>query len=393
MTQVNLLYKKYRISLEVLSAMCTGGGETSFYSSDEYFISQNRMYFINTSDIFRLNQQGLISNHEVENWYSIIEDDKVSQELKEHLKSISLKTEDRNKLNIHKFAYIKNISNEYIEEIPVIMGSTIKGLFRHGLEISSIEDVRYEYYRNNNKLKLKCVKKINGYATFKKDNRGNCIKDRKGNKLYMDKMVEGCYIPNDVQVMPKNSESICKNKARLCFRNTIFDDMKLSSGDMVIEKVSRYHRKTKKQGTPQYFEAADKETIFLGDIVYKLPGNKNSFTPVTAMFGDKTAIEIAFQSLRKYYDKVIEIEEKFYTDDTCLEKINEFYEHLKAANSKENTLVCKLGYSGAVSKTLIPFENTDSEDEIVPYTLNIIDRNRLPFGWVKITLEEIENEN
>lgn len=361
MFEKTLSYKKYNLSLEVLTGLCTGGGENGFYSSDEYFISNGRVYFINIRDIVKLNKNGLLSNDEVKNWYSIIEKGEIREELKRELKSIPLKTKYNNKLNIHKIAYIKKLEDDCIKEVPVIMGSTIKGLFRHGFDMSKIESVKYEYKRDKKKLKFLGIKKINNHETYKKD----------ANYKYIRKMSESEYIPDKINGNKEN--------AIMCFRNTIFNDIILESGNMSIEKVLKWSRKKRKYVIPQYYETVNRGGVFKGEIIYKLKD-------------DKTPIDIAFQNLKKYYKKVIEIEENLYVDKKYSKDIYEFYNVLKEENQKENTLVCKLGYSGAISKTLIPFESIKT-DKLFPYTLNVLDSDKLPFGWVKINLEETKDED
>lgn len=393
MDKINLALKEYKISIEVLSGLCTDSGETSYYSSDEYVIEDGNIYLLNFNDILSLREKGILEDSELESVYSdIYTKNSISDNLKKHLKSLKLLTQYDNKTDIHKFGSIKLISKDEISEIKAIMGSTIKGLFRHGFEIYNVESVNY-IYRRNKRLNLYGLNKINDKEDLiKVFPTGELSNPRYKIKFNKDKIKNY----NNIIEIEDNYEQqyIRNNSSDIIFRNTIFSDCKESKTNFAVEKIYNWNRKSEKEIVPEYYEVAQKGSLFTGKISYRyIEPRKNNLTTICLMYKDKTPIEIAVESLRKFYFKVIELEEEYYLMPQYYNKLKEFYKYLRKENEKNNQFVCKLGYSGAISKTLLCYDNLNDKEDLLPYTLKYMAQTNLPLGWVKIKLEEIEHEN
>lgn len=407
MYKTDLALKEYKISIEVISGLCTGSGDTSYYSSDEYVIEDEKIYLLNFNDILNLREKGILEDSELESVYSdIYKKNSISDKLKEHLKSLKLLTQHDNKTDIHKFGSIKLISKDEISEIKAIMGSTIKGLFRHGFEIYNVESVNYRY-RRSKKLNLYGLTTINDkdYSNYYD------VKDEKDKKNLVKKFPKGKLLNyrynikfnknqiksyNDVAEIEDDyaQEYIISNASDIIFRNAIFSDCKESEADFAVEKIYDWNRKSEEEILPQYYEVAQRGSLFVGKISYKdIESKKNNLSTISLMYKDKIPIEIALESLKKFYFKVIELEEEYYTIPKYYNELKEFYEYLRKENEKNNQFVCKLGYSGAISKTLLCYDNINDKDKLLPYTLKYMTQTNLPFGWVKIKLEEIKHEN
>jgi hypothetical protein len=270
------------------------------------------------------------------------------------------------------------------------MGSTVKGLLRHGFEMSEIKAVEYDYTRYSRKLKLRWLNTINDkdYVIIKNGKKKGISKFPTGKftpKNY--KIISGIFIDDGLR------NSINNKVGEHVFRNTIFSDCKLTQGETTIEKVSNWNRDTKKFGTPQYYETAEIGSVFNGKISCKYYSKeKSNMTAFSLDFNGETQIEIAFASLKSYYSRVIDLEENNYKIERHSEELKDFYNMLRNENSKDNQIVCKLGYCGAISKTLLSFNNTFKYN-LLPYTLKYNMKTKLPLGWVKITFQGGTNEN
>ncbi|SNV76771.1 hypothetical protein [Clostridium cochlearium] len=407
MKKFDVALKEYKITIEVLSGLCTGSNDTSYYSSDEYIVQDGKIYFINFNDILQLREKGILKDSELETVYNnICEKNFISDKLKKHLKSLRLLSGYDNKMDIHKFGSIKEISENAISEIRTITGSTIKGIFRHGFEIFNVESVNYKYERYK-RLNLYGVNTINDkdysnyyYTKEEKEKKnlircfpkGKLINYRYNIKFNKDKITNY----NDIRdIEDSNFKKNIRNIASdTIFRNIIFSDCKETKVDFVIEKIYRWNRKSKKEIIPQYYEMAQKGGLFEGKISCKdIEFKKENLTTISLMYKDKTPIEIALESLRQFYSKVIDLEEQYYIIPRYFDALKEFYKCLREENNKNNQFVCKLGYSGAISKTLLCYDNVNNKDKLLPYTSKYMAQANLPFGWVKVKLEEIKHED
>ncbi|MDU1322320.1 MAG: hypothetical protein E6931_12505 [Clostridium botulinum] len=412
MKKIDVALKEYKITIEVLSGLCTGNNDTSYYSSDEYVVQDGKAYFINFSDILKLREKGILEDSELESVYNnICEQSFISDKLKNHLKSLNLLTRYDNKTDIHKFSSIKQVSENEIFEIRTIAGSTIKGLFRHGFELFNVKSVNYEYkrnnYKNNKRLNLYGVNAINnkGYSNY------NYVKEEKDKNRLIQKFPQGKLInyryniklnrnkfiiyDNLMDIEDSSLKKDIKNKdSNIIFRNVIFSDCKESKADFVIEKIYGWNRKSKKEIIPQYYEIAQVGSLFEGKISYKnIEPEKDNLVAISLMYKDKTPIDIALESLKQFYFKVIDLEEKYYEIPIYSNNVKEFYKFLREENEKDNQFVCKLGYSGSINKTLISYDNINNKDELLPYILKYMKQTNLPFGWVKVKLEESKHED
>ncbi|SUY64266.1 Uncharacterised protein [Clostridium sporogenes] len=134
--------------------------------------------------------------------------------------------------------------------------------------------------------------------------------------------------------------------------------------------------------------------MFEGKISYKnIQPEKDNLVAISLMYKDKTPIDIALESLKQFYFKVIDLEEKYYEIPIYSNNLKEFYKFLREENEKDNQFVCKLGYSGSINKTLISYDNINNKDELLPYILKYMKQTNLPFGWVKVKLEESKHED
>lgn len=407
MKKDDVALNEYKITIEVLSGLCTGSNDTSCYSSDEYVVEDDKVYFINFNDILELREKEILEDGELQSVYNnICEKNFISDKLKKHLKSLNLLTKYDNRTYIHKFGSIKEVFENEIFETKTIAGSTIKGLFRHGFEIFDVTSVNYKY-RRNKRLNLSGLNTINNkdYSNYyyvkdesqkksfiNKFPKGKLINYKYNIKLNRDKIIE---YDNLRDIEDNDLKKDIKNRASdIIFRNAIFSDCKEASADFIIEKTYGWNRKSEKEIIPQYYEMAQKGSLFEGKIVYKnIEHEKNNLTAISLMYKNKTPIDIALQSLKQFYIKVIDLEEQYYTIPRYFKELKEFYNILREENKKENQFVCKLGYSGAISKTLLCYDNINDKDEFLPYTLKYMKESNLPFGWVKVKLEEIKHED
>lgn len=395
--------KEYKITIEVLSGLCTGSNDTSYYSSDEYVVQNGKVYFINFKDILELREKGILEDSELETLYNdICEKNFISGKLKKDLKSLKLLTKYDNKTDIYRFGSIKEVCENEIQETKTIVGSTIKGLFRHGFETFNVNTVDYEYKRDK-RLSLYGLNTINdkNYSNYyyvkdgkeknrliKKFPKGKLINPTFSIKFNKEKVVNYDDIKNIEDYHLK--KDIINKTSDIIFRNIIFSDCKESKADFVIEKVHGWNRKSEKEIIPQYYEMAKKGSLFEGEISYKnIENGKKNLASIALVYKDKNPIEIAVESLKQFYFKVADLEEQYYTIPIYSNDLREFYEYLREENKKENQFVCKLGYSGAISKTLLCYDNMNNKDMILPYTLKYMQQAKLPFGWVKVKLEEI----
>lgn len=404
MKKIDVALKEYRITIEAISGLCTGSNDTSYYSSDEYIIEDGKVYFINFNDILGLREKGILDDSELEYVYNnICEKNFISDKLKKHLKSLKLLTRYDNKTDIYKFGSVKEVSENEISEIKIIAGSTIKGLFRHGFELFNVKSVNYKYKRNK-RLNLYGVNTINDkdysnyyYVKYEEKEKKKLIKGFPKGKLinyrynikFNKKQITNY---NDVKDIEDNylKKNIRDKASDIIFRNVTFSDCKENKADFVIEKIYGWNRNSEKEVIPQYYEMAQRGSFFEGKISYKnIENEKNNLATISLMYKDKTPIEIAIESLKQFYFKVIDLEEQYYTIPMYSENLKGFYKCLREENKKDNQFVCKLGYSGAISKTLLCYDNINDKDKLLPYTLKYMQQTNLPFGWVKVRVEEI----
>ncbi|URZ03979.1 hypothetical protein [Clostridium felsineum] len=371
--------KEVNLTIEVLSGICVGGGETETYSCDDYINRENKIYFLNLADIQELFQKGKLTEELLNELYEDkILDKKIEREILKELKSVEVKEDYQNKLEIHRFANKKKLTETGIEEIKTIMGSTIKGLIRHGFEIYNVKSVKYAFKRNDkNKLLLFGIDSINNITTKKE-------------KYSLNRFPKGRYALKNYKCKEEFKSIVYKKFSDIIFKNVIFSDCEVVKGDFVIEKVESFSRTKGNFIIPSYYEIAYEGSIFKCKIVDKnvFNGKKEGNLSVNQVYYDnKNFIELSIKSLKRFYSKVIELEEEYYQIPDRDDKVKSFYSKLRQENSKPNQVVCKLGYSGAISKTLMCYEE-ENKDMLLPYNLRFMCSNRLPLGWVKINLGE-----
>lgn len=395
MKEVNAALKQYKITIKVLSGLCTCGGEKNYYSNDEYILLGDRIYFITFKDILMLKEKGILKENEIENLYNNICNKKdIGENIKKHMKSLKLSAEYNSRLNIYSFGSIQDFSCNELREIKTVMGSTIKGLFRHGFEIFNINSVNYKY-RRDKRLNLYGLNTINDKKSLYYNIKGKEEKSILIKKFPKGRLANYNFNINSRGIKNNNLLSNAKKNAiDVIFRNTIFSDCTAAKCDFAIEKICSWNRKKEEYITPQYYETAEKGSLFEGTVSYKYISNeKDNFTRISMMYNKETPIKIALDSLKDFYSKVIDLEEKYYIIPEESQKIKEFYKELREENKKPNQVVCKLGYSGAVCKTLMCYDKENDKDKLLPYTLKYVTRTNLPIGWVKIKLEESKDEN
>lgn len=374
----------YKMEVEILSPTCTGGADNLGGSDDikyhsyEYFIADDRVYFVTENDIMNLLRLGMLKYEDLDEEYEALMKNIIEkEEAKKFLKSAKLSKSLDNKIDLYRFSKSVILEENGIREIPTIFGSTIKGILRTGFITFRDADIRYTFERN--KMKKLILRKLNInniehssksvlLATFKKEeydiNIGN-FKD-------------------DVIV-------------NLIFKNIVCSDLKLYEGDMIIEKISRVNRKRKSSkkeknsGIPQYFETPQIGAKFMGEIKYKYNDNKNTLlTAFSCLSRSKEAInpvEECFIGLKKLSDSIIEAEKRIMRQIVG-DKLDSFYNTLSQENNKENQFVFKLGYSGILSKSLMALDKINlNNDEFLPYTINVVEDTKIPTGWVKIRWE------
>ncbi|PJI06538.1 MULTISPECIES: hypothetical protein [Clostridium] len=377
MSEIKPNLKEVNLTIEALSGICVGGGENEKYSSDEYVNDKGKIYFLNLMDIHDLVQKGKLTDNLACKLYGSGNLNGIFKgEIPEEIKSVELKGNYENNLEIYRFAYNKKLTETGIVEVKTIMGSTIKGLIRHGFEIYNVENVKYDFRRNtkDNKLLIKGLKSINN----------------KEEKTSLRKFPKGGFALRSYKCKDEFKYSVDKNFTDIIFRNSIFSDCELISGDFVIEKVESFSRTTDAFVIPAYYEIAEEGSVFKCKVQNKniFNGKKEgNLSVIQVWYDDKTFIELSMESLKKYYSRVIDLEEEYYKIPYDDGRIKSFYIKLREENDKPNQFVCKLGYSGAVSKTLMGYES-ENKDALLPYNLKYMSSSKLPFGWVKIKLGE-----
>lgn len=404
----------YEVEIEAITPISVGGGEETVYESYEYFINQDegRIYFITLEDLVNLYNRGFIKEEELEYEYSkLIENIFKIPEAKKYLKSVKTAGKVDNRLRLYKFARIKGFSLEkqILEEKPAIFGSTLKGILRTGYLAQKVRSCKYDFDRKNNKLILKKAV-ING-------------KEVSNNNVYRELFNISDY---DVSLNIGNSaeeenwvttEEFSKKTNRTLtdddiltaiFRNIVCSDLSLEAGELMVEKVIKFNRKTKKfkekiEGIPLYFEMAQPGTKFIGQIKYKNDtGNYDKQLSIISIQNrnqDKgytflNPVEECFSGLKKMSRYLIEAEHRILQHGFLGDQVRDFYKMLKEENEKEGQCVFKVGYSGILAKTLMAFDEdkVKKDDLYLPYTINVAEKTKLPIGWVKIAYNISSNE-
>ncbi|MCX7903892.1 MAG: hypothetical protein N2486_05230 [Caloramator sp.] len=374
----------YKIEVEVLSPTCTGGvdnlsgGDDMKYKSYEYFIQDDRIYFVGENDIMNLLNLGILRLEDLEDEYEVLINKIIEKEdAKRYLKWAKLSKRLENKIDLFRFSKSTIIEEKGIREIPTIFGSTIKGILRTGFITFRDADVRYTFERNKKKKLILKNLTIN-------------------NTEYTSKSVlAATFKKHEYTINIDNfKDDVIVN---LIFKNIVCSDLKLYEGDMIIEKISRVNRKSKSSkkeknsGIPQYFETPQIGAKFRGEIRYKYNDNKNTLlSAFSCLSKAKEAInpvEECFIGLKKLSDGIIEAEKRIMRQ-IAEDKLDNFYETLRQENKKENQFVFKLGYAGILSKTLMALDKVNlNNDEFLPYTINVVEDTKVPTGWVKIRWE------
>ncbi|SDF01287.1 CRISPR type III-A/MTUBE-associated RAMP protein Csm5 [Thermoanaerobacter thermohydrosulfuricus] len=404
----------YEVEIEAITPISVGGGEETVYESYEYFINQDegRIYFITLEDLVNLYNLGFIKEEELEYEYSkLIEKIFKLPEAKKHLKSVKIAGEVDNRLKLYKFARIKEFSLEkqIVGEKPVIFGSTLKGILRTGYLAQRVKSCKYDFYRKNNKLILKKAV-INKKEVF-------------NNEVYKQLFNISDY---DVSLNIGDSaggenwvtleEFSEKTKRALTsddiltaiFRSIVCSDLSLEAGELMVEKVIKFNRRSKKfkekmEGIPLYFEMAQPKAKFIGQIKYKNDtGNYDKQLSIISIQNrnlDKeytflNPVEECFSGLKKMSRYVIEAERRILQDSFLGDQVRDFYKMLKEENEKEGQCVFKVGYSGILGKTLMSFDEDKVKNNnlYLPYTINVTEKTKLPIGWVKIAYNISSNE-
>jgi CRISPR type III-A-associated RAMP protein Csm5 len=404
----------YEVEIEAITPISVGGGEETVCESYEYFINQDegRIYFITLEDLVNLYNLGFIREEELEYEYSkLIENIFKIPEAKKYLKSVKIAGKVDNRLRLYKFARIKEFSLEkqILKEKPVIFGSTLKGILRTGCLVQKVRSCKYDFDRKNNKLILKKAV-INKKEVF-------------NNEVYKQLFNISDY---DVSLNIGNSaeeenwvtlEEFSKKTKRTLtsddiltaiFRNIVCSDLSLKAGELMVEKVIKFNRRSKKfkekmEGIPLYFEMAQPGTKFIGQIKYKNDtGNYDKQLSIISIQNRNldeeymflNPVEECFSGLRKMSRYVIEAESRILQDSFLGKQVKNFYRMLEKENEKEGQCVFKIGYSGILAKTLMAFDEDKVKNNnlYLPYTINVAEETKLPIGWVKIAYSISSNE-
>jgi len=369
----------YKIEVEILSPTCTGGvdnisgNEDVKYNSYEYFICDDRVYFVSENDIMNLLNQGMLNDKDLDLEYEdLINKIMKNEKARNFLKSAKLSRKLENKIEFKRFAKSVIIEENGIREVPTIFGSTIKGILRTGFVAYRAIDVKYDFERKGKNLKLNSLS-INN------------------NKISKDKSIFSAVFKKDEYDINIDVNNLDADKVvNLIFKNIICSDLRLYEGNMVVEKISKIHRKSN-SGIPQYFETPEVGSKFLGEIKYKYKDGKNTLLSLFSCLSKSqdaiNPVEEAFIGLKKLGINILEVEKKIMSSIVG-DKLDGFYNTLIKANEDENQFVFKLGFSGILSKTFMALDKYNlNNDEFLPYTINVVEDTKIPTGWVKIRWE------
>jgi CRISPR type III-A-associated RAMP protein Csm5 len=400
---------RYKIELEILSPACVSGSEEISYQSHEYFIHEGRLYFVSTEDIFNLYEKGIIKEDDLDLEYKeLIDKIMKNAYAKKYLRSARLDMEIANKLELKKFGYIKKINMDEgsHEERPVIFGTTVKGMLRSGYLAYWIHDCHYSYSRTDshklkNQLKLDSVKinhkeiKEDIFADIFDKNQYTVMINTNNNDKLKENWI-GLEEYNKSHSNQINDAEVIK----LIFKNIVCHDLVLKDGEMAIEKIIKFHRKNNKEkksnhDIPLYFETPTIGSKFTGEIWYKYDtynyDKQLSIISIENSCDENTPVEECFAGLKKLSQNIINAEYEMLSKTSLGNRMKDFFEQLKKENEKEDQFVCKTGYAGILSKTLMAFDKTKikNHDNYLPYTINIAQKDMIPTGWVKIRYERI----
>lgn len=415
----------YNIEIEVLSPVCVGGtgddGRTK-YESFEYVIDNTRrkIFFINDTEILTLISEGLINEEDLDLEYSrLIKRIFSLPGIDKYIRSLNMNCESNNKLQILRFASIKEIDLESAEngrlvEKYVIPGSTIKGMLKTGYAARKMENCEYEYIRIENKkgekvsskLKLESIK-INR-KRFKNDNNVYTYLFNMDDYDIQVNMVEDNTVgetENWISLDEYNKKAGNDKKLKslslpeifnILSRNIICRDFELVEGEIAVEKAVRIDRRIKKENakskkTPIYFEAAQPGAKFCGEVRYKNDtcnyGKQLSIVSIQSRdFNFPDPVLEALNGLKKMGRFIIEAERSALNKSVISSKVKDFYNMLEKENESKGTAVFKLGYAGILAKSWMVFDDVKikSNDEFMPYTTLASEKTKLPMGWVKI---------
>jgi len=414
MVDIKLSVDIYEVEIEAITPISVGGGEETVYESYEYFINQEegKIYFITLEDLVNLYNLGFIKEKELEYEYSkLIEKIFKVPEAKKYLKSVKIAGKVDNRLRLYKFARIKEFSLEkqILEEKPVIFGSTLKGILRTGYLAQRVRRCEYNFSRENNRLKLKKAV-VNGEEVFdnKVYNQLFNISDYEVSLNIGDSAGGENWVTLE-EFSEKAGRSLTSDDiVTAIFRNIVCSDLNLEAGELMVEKVIKFNRKSKKfkekiEGIPLYFEIAQPKTKFIGQIKYKNDtGNYDKQLSIISIQNrnqDKeytflNPVEECFSGLKKMSRYLIEAERRILQNSFLGDQTEDFYKMLKEENEKEGQCVFKVGYSGILAKTLMAFDENKvkNNDLYLPYTINVTEKTKLPVGWVKIAYNISSNE-
>lgn len=401
----------YAVEIEILSPTCVGGidaageSEETKYHSYEYHIENGLVYFISNRNIANLYYNGLLTDRDLEMDYSELVRKIISiEEAKKYLTCLPLADSYDNKIEIFRFAKSLYIEDDTVKEIPSIFGSTMKGILRTGYAAARLKTVRYKFDREP-----KSPKRLKLHGMILSDKGDQVI--TKNHQIYSEVFDKDDYI---ISIKGEDIEGVELDHVNLIFSNIMCSDLKLSEGRMVLEKISRIHRKSrasrrqKNSGIPQYFETPEVHSKFKGNIIYKYDndnivyeydgeGSARPLSLYSCIYSGERAeianpVEECFYGLKKLSKLIIRAEKKMLSH-LINGELDEFYKMLEEENEKPSQFVFKLGYSGMLAKTFMSLDEKNLEnDDFLPYTLNVVEKTKIPTGWVKCKWELQENE-
>lgn len=410
MSKIKRELQSYRCTLEILSPIHIGSGQTLY--PDNYIIQkENSTYYrISFADYFQklqvkereeliqLLEQGdtiKIRNFIHKNYkekYGYIYKGKISQKV---LKDYIDKFSGTNKKNENKtFEIEETIKSDFRVYIP---GSSIKGAIRTAFLANEFDPDKKEYFiERTPKEELKNGRKIKSTTIPLREVENK----KKSNKKFLSSLIG--LEREEPKVDP--------------FKNLYISDTDIKNDDIRIEEVVRWSKK-KGQGSGVYHELLDwerdnlytfqillKEFQIDKEILESLVRKKNENRGSVIRELKDIYVDEIFKNLNHHAEKMITADKNFFQTmasnkkDPIMrekgEKTLKFYEYLEKVFSdlKEKEALIRIGKgSGFHSKTLNLF--TKNPQEL--FSVNLIDDSTrdyyLTMGWAKLSYQEEES--
>lgn len=424
MSKIKRELQSYRCTLEILSPIHIGFGQTLY--PDNYIIQKenNSYYRISFADYFQklqakereeltqLLEQGdtiKIRNFIHKNYkekYGYIYKGKVSQKV---LKDYIDKFSGTNKKNENKtFEIEETIKSDFRVYIP---GSSIKGAIRTAFLANEFDPDKKEYFiernstQNTKPFQEPRIEKIKKYLP---DERKAFIE--KQNEITRKKL------NNNKKLLAVLIGLEREEPKADPFKNLYISDTDIKNDDIRIEEVVRWSKK-KGQGSGVYHELLDwerdnlytfqillKEFQIDKEILESLVRKKNENRGSVIRELKDIYVDEIFKNLNHHAEKMITADKNFFQTmasnkkDPIMrekgEKTLKFYEYLEKVFSdlKEKEALIRIGKgSGFHSKTLNLF--TKNPQEL--FSVNLIDDSTrdyyLTMGWAKLSYQEEES--